>query len=192
MKLRSAITYGFGRHYRCGTTPWSQNLATQRWEGNPSVSVSVSRYMLSLRKQKVWLLDCAVSYPICSQINSALQAINMRWAQGRLPVMSSVGFISSTMVKDVQTLWIFNLPILLMKLSGGIHDVDCWCTPSLHWPLYACCELTRFWIFNSKTCNSTAWTTSRLPSKHPRPTNSVVSQLTLWLTKCAAHKAYRE
>jgi len=160
MKLRSALTYGFRRHSRRGTTPWPQNLATQRWEGNPSVSVPVSRYMLSLRKRKVWRLDCAV-------------AINMGWARGRLPATSSFGFISSTTVKDVRTLWILNRSILLMELSGGTHDADCWFTPSLRSPLYACYELMRFWTFSSKTCNTTAWTTLRLPSKHARPTNSV-------------------
>jgi len=53
MKLRSALTYGFGQHYQCGTTPWSQNLVTQRWGGNPSVSVPVSWYMLLLQKRRV-------------------------------------------------------------------------------------------------------------------------------------------
>jgi len=52
MKLQSALTYSFGQNYQHGMAQWSQNLGTQSWEGNPSVSVPVSQYMLLLRKRK--------------------------------------------------------------------------------------------------------------------------------------------
>jgi hypothetical protein len=53
MKLRSALTYGFGRKYDRGTREWSLNKETAEWEGNPSISVQVARYMVALRRRKV-------------------------------------------------------------------------------------------------------------------------------------------
>jgi hypothetical protein len=52
MKMRAAMTYGFGRVRSCGNTPWRLNDCGQ-WRGNPSISLSVSRYMISLRRRKV-------------------------------------------------------------------------------------------------------------------------------------------
>jgi len=58
MKMRSALTYGFGRLYSRGNSPWSSRDGI-RWEGNPSVSPQVGRYMVALRKRKVRLLSLA-------------------------------------------------------------------------------------------------------------------------------------
>jgi hypothetical protein len=60
MKMRAAATYGFGRISSCGNTPWQLDGHGQ-WRGNPSISLSVSRYMVSLRRRKVlvshaWLI----------------------------------------------------------------------------------------------------------------------------------------
>jgi hypothetical protein len=53
MKLRSALTYGFGRQYDRGNRQWTLNKGNGEWEGNPSVSTRVARYMVALRKRKV-------------------------------------------------------------------------------------------------------------------------------------------
>jgi hypothetical protein len=53
MKLRSALTYGFGRDYDRGNRQWALNKGNGEWEGNPSVSTQVARYMVALRKRKV-------------------------------------------------------------------------------------------------------------------------------------------
>src|SRR5882762_5632639 len=52
MKMRAAMTYGFGRSDKFGNRAWHQT-DTGQWQGNPSMSDQVSRYMNSLRKQKV-------------------------------------------------------------------------------------------------------------------------------------------
>lgn len=52
MKMRSAMTYGFGRSYERGRTHWTQTEGIS-WTGNPSISTIVSRYMVALRKRKV-------------------------------------------------------------------------------------------------------------------------------------------
>ena len=52
-KLRSALTYGFGRKYDRGSRDWAFNKETAAWEGNPSISLHVARYMVALRKRKV-------------------------------------------------------------------------------------------------------------------------------------------
>jgi hypothetical protein len=52
MKMRASMTYGFGRLNSRGTLPWHATDDGQ-WKGNPSISAQVSRYMVSLRRQKV-------------------------------------------------------------------------------------------------------------------------------------------
>ena len=47
-KLRSSLTYGFGRKYNRGTCDWDFNKETAEWEGNPSMSLQVARYMVAL------------------------------------------------------------------------------------------------------------------------------------------------
>lgn len=54
MKMRAAMTYGFGQQKSRGTLPWHITEGGQ-WRGNPSVSAQVSRYMVSLRRRKVSL-----------------------------------------------------------------------------------------------------------------------------------------
>ncbi|KAG1719996.1 hypothetical protein EDB19DRAFT_1647523, partial [Suillus lakei] len=53
-KMRAAISHKFGRDYGLGTQPWMENPAyPERFIGNPSLSVAVLQYMISLRRRKV-------------------------------------------------------------------------------------------------------------------------------------------
>jgi hypothetical protein len=47
------MTYTFGRLHGLGTLPWHQSEVTGAMVGNPSVSDTVSSYMVSLRRRKV-------------------------------------------------------------------------------------------------------------------------------------------
>jgi hypothetical protein len=51
-KMRAAMTYVFGHIHGLGTLPWHKDSAG-KMVGNPSVSVAVSSYMVSLRRRKV-------------------------------------------------------------------------------------------------------------------------------------------
>lgn len=53
-KMRAAMTYVFGRIHGLGTLPWHKQDFTGKMVGNPSVSVAVSSYMVSLRRRKVF------------------------------------------------------------------------------------------------------------------------------------------
>ncbi|KAJ6631661.1 DNA breaking-rejoining enzyme [Mycena sp. CBHHK59/15] len=50
--MRASATYGFGRIHGLGSLPWQRSEVTGKMTGNPSVSETVSRYMMSLRKRK--------------------------------------------------------------------------------------------------------------------------------------------
>jgi hypothetical protein len=66
-KMRAATTYGFGRLNGLGSIPWQKSEVSGKMLGNPSVSETVSRYMITLRKAKVRsLLIVAHSDHICS------------------------------------------------------------------------------------------------------------------------------
>ncbi|KAG2152453.1 hypothetical protein BD769DRAFT_1624030 [Suillus cothurnatus] len=53
-KMRAAISHKFGRDYGLGTQPWMENpVHPGKFVGNPSLSVTVSQYMISLRRRKV-------------------------------------------------------------------------------------------------------------------------------------------
>lgn len=53
-KMRAAISHKFGRDHGLGTQPWMENPAYPgQFIGNPSLSVVVSQYMISLRRCKV-------------------------------------------------------------------------------------------------------------------------------------------
>jgi hypothetical protein len=47
------MTYAFGRIHGLGSLPWHESESTGRMVGNPSVSNTVSSYMISLRRRKV-------------------------------------------------------------------------------------------------------------------------------------------
>ncbi|KAJ7651100.1 DNA breaking-rejoining enzyme [Roridomyces roridus] len=51
--MRAATTYGFGPLNGLGSVEWQKSEVTAKMRGNPSVSETVSSYMLSLRKKKV-------------------------------------------------------------------------------------------------------------------------------------------
>ena len=53
-KMRAAISHKFGRDYGLGTSPWTEHpTVSGKFLGNPSLSVAVSQYMISLRRRKV-------------------------------------------------------------------------------------------------------------------------------------------
>jgi hypothetical protein len=53
-KMRAAISHKFGRDHGLGTQPWMENPGCPgKFIGNPSLSVTVSQYMISLRRRKV-------------------------------------------------------------------------------------------------------------------------------------------
>lgn len=62
-KMCAAISHKFGRDYELGTRPWAENPVKKgEFVGNPSLSIVVSQYMISLRRRKVnfyWNLDFA-------------------------------------------------------------------------------------------------------------------------------------
>jgi hypothetical protein len=68
-KMRAAMTYAFGRLHGLGTLPWHQSETTGQMVGNPSVSDTVSSYMVSLRRRKVQAGETATSAraitPVC-------------------------------------------------------------------------------------------------------------------------------
>lgn len=52
-KMRAALSHKFGRDFGLGDQQWQQNTVTETYIGNPSVSVLVGQYMISLRRRKV-------------------------------------------------------------------------------------------------------------------------------------------
>ncbi|KAI1789725.1 hypothetical protein LXA43DRAFT_892436, partial [Ganoderma leucocontextum] len=52
-KLRAAISHKFGRGFKLGTQMWEEDPETHKCKGNPSLSVRVSEYMISLRRRRV-------------------------------------------------------------------------------------------------------------------------------------------
>ncbi|KAG1787906.1 uncharacterized protein HD556DRAFT_1246001 [Suillus plorans] len=53
-KMRAAISHKFGRDYQLGTQPWLEHPAVLgKFIGNPSLSVTISQYMVSLRRRKI-------------------------------------------------------------------------------------------------------------------------------------------
>ncbi|KAF7796490.1 hypothetical protein EIP86_007667 [Pleurotus ostreatoroseus] len=53
-KMRAAMSHKFGRDYNRGDQAWAVNpLRSGSYAGNPSLSATVSRYMVSLRRRKV-------------------------------------------------------------------------------------------------------------------------------------------
>jgi hypothetical protein len=55
-KMRAAISHKYGRDHGLGTQPWLEDsLCPGHFRGNPSLSVTVSQYMISLGRRKVSL-----------------------------------------------------------------------------------------------------------------------------------------
>jgi hypothetical protein len=55
-KMRASMSHKFGRDCGLGTTQWMENPSVPgRYIGNPSLSVAVLQYMISLRRRKVWV-----------------------------------------------------------------------------------------------------------------------------------------
>lgn len=52
--MRASMTHKFGREYSLGTQHWTESsLEPGRFLGNPSISVAVTQYMVSLSRRKV-------------------------------------------------------------------------------------------------------------------------------------------
>lgn len=56
-KMRASISHKFGRDFGLGTQGWVESpIVTGKFYGNPSLSVPVSQYMVSLRRRKVSII----------------------------------------------------------------------------------------------------------------------------------------
>lgn len=54
MKMRAAMTHKFGRDFGLGTQPWMEHpMKADHFLGNPSISTTVTQYMVSLNRRKV-------------------------------------------------------------------------------------------------------------------------------------------
>ncbi|KAF8236376.1 hypothetical protein L208DRAFT_1222043, partial [Tricholoma matsutake] len=53
MKMRAAMTHGFGQAYEQGNLPWTRCRNLEKWWGNASNSTFVSCYMHGLKRRKV-------------------------------------------------------------------------------------------------------------------------------------------
>ncbi|KAJ3867261.1 DNA breaking-rejoining enzyme [Lentinula novae-zelandiae] len=60
-KMRAAATFGFGKIHGLGMQAWHQSEISGNMRGNPSVSETVSTYMLSLRRRKTQKGDTPIS-----------------------------------------------------------------------------------------------------------------------------------
>ncbi|KAH7872918.1 uncharacterized protein C8R40DRAFT_1051204, partial [Lentinula edodes] len=60
-KMRAAATFGFGRVHGLGMQAWHRSEISGKTLGNPSVSETVSTYMLSLRRRKTQSGDTPTS-----------------------------------------------------------------------------------------------------------------------------------
>ncbi|KAJ3926810.1 MAG: DNA breaking-rejoining enzyme, partial [Lentinula lateritia] len=60
-KMRAAATFGFGRVHGLGMQAWHRSETTGRMLGNPSVSETLTSYMLSLRRRKTQIGETATS-----------------------------------------------------------------------------------------------------------------------------------
>ncbi|KAJ3766805.1 DNA breaking-rejoining enzyme, partial [Lentinula raphanica] len=77
-KMRAAATYGFGRVHGLGMQAWHRSEITGKMLGNPSVSETVSTYMLSLRRRKVRAGETSTSArAISSDLLADLYYFNM-------------------------------------------------------------------------------------------------------------------
>ncbi|KAF9232246.1 hypothetical protein BU15DRAFT_90696 [Melanogaster broomeanus] len=60
--MRASMSHKFGREYALGTEPWKEHSTIPgRFTGNPSLSVTVSQYMISLHRRKVRLGEVVTS-----------------------------------------------------------------------------------------------------------------------------------
>ena len=73
-KMRAAMTYAFGRLFGLGTLPWHKSETTGQMMGNPSVSDTVSSYMVSLRRRKVHLGEAATSARAITPVDFSINA----------------------------------------------------------------------------------------------------------------------
>ena len=55
-KMRAAMTHQFGREFNLGMQSWTESQVNPgKYLGNPSLSMIVSQYMISLRRKKVFI-----------------------------------------------------------------------------------------------------------------------------------------
>lgn len=70
----AAISHKYGHDHRLGTQPWLEDsLQPGHFRGNPSLSVTVSQYMISLGRQKVGPClqeGCTLTFPYTTQVRA--------------------------------------------------------------------------------------------------------------------------
>ncbi|KAJ3846877.1 hypothetical protein EV368DRAFT_88402 [Lentinula lateritia] len=78
-KMRAAATFGFGQIHGLGMQAWHQSEMSGKMLGNPSVSETVSSYMLSLWRRKTRAGETATSArAVTSQLLECLYHFNRR------------------------------------------------------------------------------------------------------------------
>ncbi|EPT03529.1 hypothetical protein FOMPIDRAFT_1116000, partial [Fomitopsis schrenkii] len=81
-KMRAAISHKFARDFGFGDQPWTATPKKDVYIGNPSLSVTVSQYMVSLQRRKVRAgEDVTSARAITHETMRQLWAFNMRFPQ---------------------------------------------------------------------------------------------------------------
>ncbi|KAI1782501.1 hypothetical protein LXA43DRAFT_1103924 [Ganoderma leucocontextum] len=92
MRMRAALTYKFGRLSTRGNLEWTMG-EDGKWKGNPSLSLQVSRYMVSLRRRKAQDGETTMSSrAITTSVLRDLHLINSRtehWEIGASPTAAA-------------------------------------------------------------------------------------------------------
>ena len=147
-KMRAAMTYTFGRLHGLRTLPWHQSEITSTMVGNPSVSDTVSSYMVSLQQRKVRagetqtsaraitlvvLLACVVDSDTVNNYHS----YRTFWRRYMISITSlSIG-TSSQLDSITKIRTSVAIPGVVAELAGCSKQ-------PMHSHSYACCALTRF------------------------------------------------
>ncbi|KAH7871103.1 uncharacterized protein C8R40DRAFT_1055162, partial [Lentinula edodes] len=69
-KMRAAATFGFGRAHGLGMQAWHRSETTGKMLGNPSVSETLTSYMLSLHHHKTQIGETATSARAATSVSS--------------------------------------------------------------------------------------------------------------------------
>jgi hypothetical protein len=70
--MQAAISHKFSCDFELGTQPWVENaLRPGEFAGNPSLSITVSQYMISLHQRKVGYLFLGIQLEVASLLTTA-------------------------------------------------------------------------------------------------------------------------
>ncbi|KAJ3726483.1 DNA breaking-rejoining enzyme [Lentinula guzmanii] len=107
-KMRAAATFGFGRIHSLGMQAWHQSEISGQMLGNPSVSETVSSYMLSLRRRKTHAGETSTSArAVTSELLAELHHFNnqpefqeshVHWSSSRKAPKGQLGPRARTML----------------------------------------------------------------------------------------------